>query len=292
MFKKIKSRGFTIVELLVVIAIIGLLASIIFVATRGASTRAKYAKVFSFASTINHAIGAEMVGEWKFDEANGTTVNDTSGNGYNLTAQNNVREVNGGIPELKNCMVFNSTPTMNANAIVTVPSASSLNLGGGSITMSFWVKNNNTLFVARHYISNFVSLAPSSSYHYAINRNIDNTIYLNIGISSYPSTGSLTSGAGDWYFIVATFKSTGINSGEYAIYINDQKDSGGPITPIWAKAGVASTFYVGGSRFLSNYYPSESTIDDVRVYADALTTSQIHQLYAEGATKHGIAISK
>src|SRR4030042_5196641 len=68
-----KQKAFTLAEVLVVISIIGLLGSIIVVATRGAIERAKIAKTLQFSGQINNALGVDLVGNWGFDEGeNGT----------------------------------------------------------------------------------------------------------------------------------------------------------------------------------------------------------------------------
>ena len=85
-----KNKSFTLIELLVVIAIIGLLASIILVSLKGVREKAEIAKGLEFSQSIQHALGADAVGIWSFDDCGNdgdthTTLADTSGYGNNGT---------------------------------------------------------------------------------------------------------------------------------------------------------------------------------------------------------------
>ena len=87
-----KNRAFTLIELLVVISIIGLLSSIVSVATKGVRDKARIAKSLQFDSSIKHAQGDSLIGEWTFDVMDGSTiVKDTSGNNKDGFLQNNAQ---------------------------------------------------------------------------------------------------------------------------------------------------------------------------------------------------------
>jgi len=83
-----KNKSFSLIELLVVIAIIGLLASIILVSLKGVREKAEIAKGLEFSQSIQHALGADAVGIWSFDEDSGSTANDNSGYGNSGTLYN------------------------------------------------------------------------------------------------------------------------------------------------------------------------------------------------------------
>ena len=81
-------KSFTIIELFVVIAVLGLLASIILVATKGARERARVAKIIQYATSVYHFLGADIKGGWMFDDG---TANDTSGNNKNGSLENGAK---------------------------------------------------------------------------------------------------------------------------------------------------------------------------------------------------------
>ena len=68
MNKKNKKASFTVIELLVVIAIIGLLASVILVSLTKSRGKAREKSALQFSSTVYHALGADLVAFWNFDD--------------------------------------------------------------------------------------------------------------------------------------------------------------------------------------------------------------------------------
>lgn len=95
MDKGLKSKechnSFTLIELLVVISIIGLLASIVLVATQGSRDKARIAKGLRFSQSIETALGSEAAGLWSFNETLGSTVYDASGYSNNGAVYGAVR---------------------------------------------------------------------------------------------------------------------------------------------------------------------------------------------------------
>jgi prepilin-type N-terminal cleavage/methylation domain-containing protein len=83
--KRNKQKGFTLIELMVGIAIVGLLSSVILVATKGSTNKANIAKTMQWSRSIESLLGPYAVGIWNFDEGSGTTVSDLSGYGNDGT---------------------------------------------------------------------------------------------------------------------------------------------------------------------------------------------------------------
>ena len=122
-------KGFTLLELLVVIAIIGILSSIVLVSYNGYADKARLAKTLQWASSVNHSLGDRVVGVWSFDNINGATVYDDSGNNNN-GANTGAVQVDGVVGK---GFEFNSTD------VVFVNSSASLNDYDG-LTLSAWAK--------------------------------------------------------------------------------------------------------------------------------------------------------
>lgn len=99
-----KKNGFTLIELLVVISVIGLLSSIVLVSLGGAREKARIAAIFQFSANIKHALGAEILGEWEFED----NVNDSSNNVKNCSITGSVTFSSSGSPvsELKKYAIF------------------------------------------------------------------------------------------------------------------------------------------------------------------------------------------
>lgn len=140
-----KHSGFTLIELLMVIAIVSLLSSITLGPLQDAREKSRIAAGQKFSSSLHHAIGDQLVGEWKFDNS----LVDTSGFGNDATP--------GG------AVVYGSSVTgqgaslsftRGANQWVNVPDTQGvLDIGDrDSYTVSFW-----------YYLDSSVDTSPDES---------------------------------------------------------------------------------------------------------------------------------
>jgi hypothetical protein len=90
--------------------------------------------------------------------------------------------------------------------------------------------------------------------------------------------------AGKWYHVVAIHTHS---DHKVQFYLNGKLDGHKTLSSAMSNDS-ASNFrigYYGNSSNLMN-----GSIDDVRIYNEALSSSQIQQHYAAGAASHGIAV--
>jgi len=251
-----------------VIAIIGIIASIVLVATKSVRDKARIAKGLQFASSIHHALGAYAVGIWDFEN----NLNDSSGHDNNGSCTT--------------CPVFtDNTPSGKGWALnftgseyidmTNLPVDTS---AGAKTTVGFWMywKGGDSQ----------MPLGWSGVYDLWLRANCFgfNTGQGNVfGISSAGLENK-------WVHVVAVFYNGVPSSENNALYIDGGKKD------IWACLGTTSASksvtpqlrisgYASGSGYRFSGY-----IDEVHIYEQALSSAQIKKLYAEGAREKGLVI--
>ena len=280
------NKGFTLIELLIVIAILGILAAAIIVAINPGKrlTQSKIAGAFRFAKQIDYSLQFEGVGQWDFDTtSNPSQALDSSVN------NNNHGTITGAI---YNC---NDTPyhilgsgygkcALSFDGVDDSIVVSNFTLKI-PYTVSAWVKINDLSNDAndRQTITRI-----NSGPNYAFLRNVGYgnkrfTFTTNFGGTLRVITGSTQYNFGTWYHVLGVHDTTGT----LQLYVNGEKDN----TPV---GGAAIT----GSMTNNLYIGKMSTeafnglIDDVHIYNNALTKTEIQQMYAQTAPMHQIASSQ
>jgi prepilin-type N-terminal cleavage/methylation domain-containing protein len=260
------SLGFTLVEILVVIAVIGLLSSIIFAITRGADEQGRIARGLYFSQHLQNSLGSYAAGIWSFDEGSGSTANDISGwnnngtisgatystdtpsgSGYSLSfngISDNVAALNS--PTLNEDRTFEAwiKPTSGTEAMTIIEE------GVGSAAQMYYVYTTG---------ANSGKLAVDSwsrGWHYS-------SALVNIG---------------KWNHVVFVYNSSNM---KIKFYINGVYDTE---TPAYNSPGFYDTndINIGGDPILSSGTYYNGLIDEVRIYATALTAFQIQSQYHVG----------
>jgi prepilin-type N-terminal cleavage/methylation domain-containing protein len=273
--KRLPSFGFTLSELLVVIAVIGLLGSIIFAITQDAGEQGKIAKGLYFSQHLHNSLGSHAVGIWTFDEGSGTTANDTSGWGNNGTLVNSptwrcaTTDTNY-TPSGQGCSLeFDGT-----NNFVNFGNNMSLRITD-NLTIEFWSYSTKESSRGDYQPMVSTSLSPYSSgggWHIVKDdrllfrvRKQDNSAYGGAFIAVAPAINQ-------WIHIATVFQAPNAYLYVNGVLVNSNNTGYTSIYPnnlnVYAGMSEQGVFY--------------GLIDEVRIYATALTAFQIQSQYYAG----------
>ncbi len=270
------NKSFTLIEILVVIVVIGVLSSFIFIGMSSISQKANFAKGQVFLNLTDNALLIGRVSQWKLDQVNGTnlattldawgsntgTLYDGASTACFFGGSSTVcpQPVTSGCPS-GNCLSFDGS-----NDYVNCGSDTSLNLSDNIFTISAWIKTNNS--GSWKWIYQFGEHSSNKDRSLTINSSNKATLYVYgnnaVGITSVTDNV--------WYYIVGTSNGTTIR-----IYVNGNSEN--TATPTF------SAYAYLGTRIGRNgdgSYSFNGLIDDVRIYNQAIPTSEIQQNYFIG----------
>ncbi|MFA5249091.1 MAG: LamG-like jellyroll fold domain-containing protein [Candidatus Paceibacterota bacterium] len=252
--------GFTLIELLVVVAIVGILAGMVVVNMTGATDSARMAKSKSFSGSIRSSLLMERSSEWNLDEGSGATATDGVGISNCVLIGSPVWKT-GADCVSGSCLQFNGSNTYaNCGADPSLTPA--------SITLETWAKPA-TMPTWMGIISNMSTWGTGFSLQMGTAQNIAIMVS-----GSYLQT-TWRPEVNKWYHIVATHDSqTNLN----VLYVNGKEER---------RSTQAISYESDPKTYIGVFYtPStlvfSGTIDEVKIYNKALTSSQIKNSYMAG----------
>jgi Tfp pilus assembly major pilin PilA len=262
------NKSFTLIEVLVVVLTVGILSSIIYVASESARERGNFAKVLMFSEKIKSSLAENMVGQWGLDEGTGENIYDSSMNNNNGTRVGSVAwETNKKNCVYNYCMYFDGVDDY-------INIAKDLTGGLNSITLSVWAKNENgssNLFISS---GNAIILHFRGAGFYLVGEDGTTSGYLGWG-STLPLN--------KWLHLVATWSNSSVGDGKMKLYIDSVKQS----SELSFTGGATNKLRISTYSYVGHYFNSgqvwfKGYVDEINLYNKALTTTEIKEKYYSG----------
>jgi len=242
------------------------------------------------------------VGWWKMDECQGTTANDSSGNGNTgtitvggsgtqtavgtCTASATTMWYTGRTGKYNSSLNFDGT-----DDYVDMGNVSSLNFDKtSSFTLSTWIKTNSTTgfptFLGK------LQNSPRTGYGiYLVNSGVGTVGGVGFTITNSSGNaievrGSINVANNNWHHIVVTYSGSSAASG-VKIYTDGILNTNSTVTDALSSATTSTASFQVGA-FNNGSQPFTGQIDDPRIYNYPLTVTQIKTLYnGGGAVRYG-----
>jgi hypothetical protein len=206
---------------------------------------------------------AGLVGWWKFDETEGTTAKDSSGNNRNGTLIGNAKWAQG--------KIGGAVELDGKSSFVQITDKSAFNIAG-QITIACWA---NIRSLSAEYPA--IVTKGDGSWRLSLSQN-QRKFHASVNDwQKVTADGSTEVAANEWHHVAAVY-----NNEEMRIYVDGKLDAAKP----W-KGGIAVNDFdvlIGENAERKGRF-FDGLIDDVRMYNYALKESDIMALYNEGVKK-------
>jgi prepilin-type N-terminal cleavage/methylation domain-containing protein len=277
------NKSFTLIEILVVIVVIGVLSAFILVGMSSISQKANFAKGQAFINSMDNALLLGRVSQWKLDQVTGTNPattsdswNSNTGTLYDGASTACVfggsstvcpQPVTSGCPS-GNCLSFDGS-----NDYVRVLNNTTIDIKD-KISIGAWIYPGGPIAS----VQDIVCKDAQSTYHgyeFRINTNmLEFRINPTSSSYTYRSSSSNNFALNVWYYVSVSYDGTNITfykDGQsfYTVAANGQLYNSSCELRI-------GTYTVDGNFYFNGL------MDDVRIYNQAIPTSQIQQNYFLG----------
>ncbi len=259
------SRGFTLIELLIVISIIGVLSSVVLVSLNSGREKGRIGAGIQTDSSIYQSYGSDAIGIWDFDEiSGGSTRNGATGKmDSQLTGSplpTIVSGVNGGT-------ALHFTGTGNGEG-VTIPTTPQLQ----KFTLSAWVIDEPGGDGVHSILQNFWEI------HEITNQLCYHPWGYNTDHWSCTDPGTVPQNK--WIFVATSYDGNSIR-----MYVDGKILLTDPVPS--ASRNFDQFFSIGVGFYGNRQF--KGTIDQVKIYSQALGTAEIEKVYAQGLPTHQFA---
>tara|TARA_R110000787_G_scaffold675_1_gene2456 strand:- start:274 stop:1455 length:1182 start_codon:yes stop_codon:yes gene_type:complete len=232
------------------------------------------------ADSGNYASSIGLQGYWRND--GDTTWTDRSTNSNNGTVSGSPTSIvlTEGITSGRDSQGFylkdtdENVLTLNSAEYVEIPDSDAFDFGSGNFTIECWARFN--FFNVDSTINVIASLGGlhGNTTSSALKTDVDEFIF-SIGGTQVKSSSALV--VGDWYHVVGTRSGTTMT-----LYINSISE-GGTATSSQTVTNALSK-RIGADSSDDRFYADQ--IDDVRIYSDALSATEVTKNYNAGLSKH------
>jgi hypothetical protein len=208
------------------------------------------------------------------EEGTGGTAADTSGNGNDGTINGATWSTEGDTPSGKGYSL-----NLDGNDYVDCGNSSTLEMGTNDWTVTVWIKTSST--ANQTFVTNGAGSNSQPGYRFSYSSSADYLwLIFGNGITRvYPNSSSgLGITDGNWHFLAVS-----VDRSEKAyVYFDGSFDRSEWVNSLNGEdIGSSTNTFIGYSSYGLN-----GLIDEVHIYAQALTSAQIKKLYAEGKARH------
>lgn len=219
-----------------------------------------------WAKSVHSELGAYAVGGWSFDNITGNTVLDDSGNGNNGTIYG-ATQVDG--------VVGKALSFDGVNDYVSVGNGVSLRYNN-NFTVSMWINPKGNHLGAYGGLWAEYSTDGRNRMFVGDNGSLLAQYYIG-GVLKLPASPAGSIITNQWSYVVLTY-----NGAEIVFWVNGVKQI--PVAATGLLNSVSNNNREIGRA--TAVYQFNGIIDDVRIYKEALTISQIQQIYAQNLKTH------